>query len=273
MIERAWRPRIGLSLGAALLALASAATAAPQAESEDAAAILERMQKAADPSGKMRADLKLTMVNQDGETVSWEGDLYWRGRQGDSEGIRRLVLDSPQDIAGVEYVIERTGPGMDRVSMYLPMLDRTRVVRTELRGEPFLGTDFNFEDLGYDRLEGQKHEVLGEKDVDGKRCLQVQSITNQPFGYGRIVRCIDAKSHLPIRTEYYDRADKLWKVRTIEVGKAKSGEALPTRIVMEDVQAKTRSTIELSDVRIDEGLPEEAFSILGTRGEAAKPKN
>jgi outer membrane lipoprotein-sorting protein len=273
MIERARLPSFGLAFGAGLLALASAAAAAPEGASEDAAAILERMEKAAEPRGRMRADLRLTMANPDGETVSWEGDLYWRGEQGDSEGVRRLVLDSPRDVAGVEYVIERTGPGMDRVSMYLPMLDRTRVVRTELRGESFLGTDFNFEDLGYDRLEGQKHEVLGTKNVDGKPCTQVRSTTNDPFGYGHVLRCIDEKTHLPIRTEYYDRAGKLWKVRTIEVGKAKSGEALPTRIVMEDVQARTRSTIELSNVRIDEGLSEEAFSILGTRGEATKPKN
>jgi outer membrane lipoprotein-sorting protein len=272
MIERAGRPRTGLSIAAAmLLALASAAAAAPQGESENAAVILERMEKAAAPKEKMRADLKLTMVNENGEPVSWSGDLYWRGEQGDSRGVRRLVLDSPQDVAGVEYVIERTGPDGDRVSMYLPMLDRTRVVRTELRGESFLGTDFNFEDLGYDSLEGQKHEVLGTNTVDGKRCTQVRSTTNDAFGYGHVVRCIDEKTHLPIRTEYHDRAGKLWKVRTIEVGKAKSGETLPTRIVMEDVQAETRSTIELSNVRLDESLSDEAFSIRGTRAGAAKP--
>jgi outer membrane lipoprotein-sorting protein len=235
---------------------------APVFASRDISDLLRKMGDALVPGTNLHADVDLTMTSEKGEKVSWEGEIYRRG--GDA-AVRRFVFEEPRDIRGVELVLTRSEGDLDRMKMYLPVLRRVRDIRTELQGEPFLGTDFNFEDLGFDETDFRKHAIAGKGEFEGRSCVNVKSTPNEPFGYGSIVRCIDEKDFLPRRTEYYDRAGKLWKLRTLERIEKIDGKAVPTRIVMKDVQTGTSSTLELANVRLDAELAESAFRIGGSK--------
>ena len=78
--------------------------------------------------------------------------------------------------------------------------------------------------------------------------------------YGRVVRCIDKKNYLPLRTEYYDRSDVLWKVRTFEDVTSVEGHTMAKRITMATVPTHTSTTVTFTNVRYDTGLPARLFT-------------
>jgi outer membrane lipoprotein-sorting protein len=87
----------------------------------------------------------------------------------------------------------------------------------------------------------------------------VESVPDRGWWYGRIVRCIDKKDYLPRRTEYYDRAGILWKVRTFEAIKTINGYPTATEITMQTVPTGTSTRITLKDVEYNTHLPDAIF--------------
>jgi outer membrane lipoprotein-sorting protein len=82
----------------------------------------------------------------------------------------------------------------------------------------------------------------------------VESTPQNGWWYGRVVRCIDEKTFMPVRTEYYDRSGALWKVREFSEIEMIDGYRTWTRLTMETVPTRTSTSITLSDVEYDTGL-------------------
>ncbi len=241
----------------ALAAIVAAATVSPPgtARAEDVNELLARMTTASEPGKDMRANVVLTMTNQRAETVKWTGKFY--RRTGPPTTIR-IAFDAPADLRGTQVTLVRDAQGPTKTHIYLPTLRRERDIAADTRGESFLGTDFNYEDLGFQQLDFQSHSLKQDAKADAG-CWHVESVPSQGWWYGRIDRCIDKKTYLPTRTEYYDRSGQLWKVRTMGEVKKIGGHSVPTQIRMETVPQHTSTTITFSDIALDSGLPDSVF--------------
>ncbi len=228
--------------------------AAQPAQGIDVSEVLTRTRNATEPGKDMKATAVFSIANERGEVVRWTGHLY---RRSGPTSRFRIVFDDPIDLRGTEVAVERAGDGATKTQIYLPSLRRVRQIDADTRGESFLGTDFNYEDLGLQQLEYQQHRLKESKDP---ACYHVESIPSRGWWYGRIDRCIDRKNYLPLRTEYYDRSGVLWKVRTLGGVKKIGGYPTATEIKMETIPQRTSTTITLSDIEYDTGIADSVFS-------------
>jgi hypothetical protein len=227
-----------------------------RAAAADVIDVLARMRRAVEPGGDLRAGVELVMTNPHGERVAWQGEFY---RIDGANPRKRLVLESPPDLRGVSITVQRLDTGADRYRISLPFVRRVREIEADQRGEPFLGTDFNYEDLGLEELEFKQHALRGEDRVGRRPCYRVESIPARSWWYGRIVRCIDKKDWLPRRTEYYDPSGLLYKVRTFDRVETITGHPTPVEITMEVVPAHTSTRLILHEVEYDTGLRDDLF--------------
>ncbi len=93
--------------------------------------------------------------------------------------------------------------------------------------------------------------------------------------YARVVTWVAEDGGLPVKREFYDPANVLWKVERFEQVSAVDGVPTVHHRVMEDVQGKTRTEIDVSAVRYDvtladalfqpDGLPNASADSLWTR--------
>jgi hypothetical protein len=155
--------------------------------------------------------------------------------------------------------VQRTDGARDRTRIYLPFVRRVREIESDMRGESFLGTDFNFEDLGLEELEFHEQALRGEEEFQGRACYRMESVPDRSWWYGRIVRCVDKKDYLPRLTQYYDPAGLLYKVRTFERVETIDGHPTPVDVLMEVIPGRTSSRLVLRDVEYDTGLEDELF--------------
>lgn len=219
--------------------------------------ILSGMRQAVVPGDTMRASFELEIINAKGESTRWAGKYYQRGGAGAPR--IRFVFESPRDLHGTDVTVGTDGKGQSRTKIYLPAIRRTREIIGDMRGESFLGTDFNYEDLGIEQLDVRQRTLRGEDDVDGHRCHLVESVPDDGWWYGRIVRCVDEHTHLPRRTEYYDRAGVLWKLRTLDHIDKIGAFPTATQTTMRTVPTGTATRLTLSDVEYDVALPKKTF--------------
>lgn len=239
--------------------LAIAATSAAAAPSVDD--VIARMNEVMSPAKDVHADLEIVQQTASGAEVRWKGDLY---REAGESARQRIVFSSPADIAGTELLFQpASGTKLDRIRMFLPALGRTRTIRTEMLGAPFLGTDFDYENLGLEQLTAEQHALEGESDLDGRPVYRVVSQPQGSTWVKRVVRLVDRKTFVPLRTEYYDAAGTLYKVRTIEV--EPGSPPAEVRVTMKTVPESSTTVLILDDVRFGK------ISAADLAGRAAEP--
>lgn len=232
----------------------------------DANKLIERMREALEPGNDMRASFDLEITNP-GESVHWVGTFY---RRSGPDARTRMMFDAPTDLRGTQVSISRDRDGLTHTRMYLPLVRRIRDLQAHMRGESFLGTDFTYEDLGLEPLNLDHPTIAGDCQVEGRAGERVESGPVGRSWYGKVIRCIDQQTFLPLRTEYFDQSAILWKVRTFSGIKTIGGHPVATEIRMETVPAHSSTQLRFTDVIYDSRLPDSVFDIVPTEQRAGE---
>jgi hypothetical protein len=251
-----WRSPFRRAAVAAAALLALAAAGPRPARAADVTEVLEGMRAALEPGQDMRARLAIDAVNELDERVRWTG--RWYRRHGE-QPTHLVVLETPSELRGIWVAAERRPGRIDRIRVYLPFIRRMREIGTDMQGESFLGTDYNYEDLGLEQLDYQRHALKEPTSAGGRPCDVLESVPENSWWYGRIVRYVDRDNHLPIETRYFDRANRLYKIRTFDRIASIDGHPTARRITMHNRQADTRTVLHFSDVEYDVGLDASLF--------------
>ncbi len=226
------------------------------ARAQDVNQILGNMRRAIAPAKDVRADFDMTMTTKRGDSTRWAGSYF---RKGGADGGIHMIFESPLDLRGTEITARSDANGKEDFWIYLPALRRNRHIEGDMRGESFLGTDFNYEDLGLESLVNWTNTRVEDGKVDGHACYHVESKPPGGWWYGRVVRSIDKKTFLPLRTEYYDRSGVLWKVRTYDKIETVDGHPTATRITMQTIPENESTIIDLTRIQYDTGLSPKLF--------------
>jgi hypothetical protein len=152
--------------------------------------------------------------------------------------------------------------------LYLPELGRVRYLGARIRSDAFMGTDLSYRDL--EIMEGMPFwtreratvSLLGEGPMGGTLTdVLVVRPTAGDIGYRAIVVWLGRDDGVPRQLEFYD-ADlvrRFWQgdVSLVDgIPVAHHGEA-------ESMATATHTVLDVSEVRFDEGLAIDLFSLAG----------
>lgn len=205
----------------------------------------------------LTAELKLTTVRNGNAK---EQVLRTTGKEigGRAHSLARFL--EPAGVAGVTVLtVEGQGDAADAISIFLPKLKRVRKVAQTQRGEAFMGTDFNYADLGGTGTEEQNVKRLGDAKVEGRDVYVLESRGDDSSPYGKVTLFVDKETSVPLRIDYDDKAGKALKqYKTLKLKKFKD-RVLAAESQMQNVQ--TGSTTKMEIRKIDEQtLGDEAFT-------------
>jgi hypothetical protein len=241
-------------------ALASVLVAAPPAIAgpPNALTIVQGMKRALEPERPSTRTLVLAMRSADGSSTEWTAREA-RKKLPDGKRILTVILE-PDDVAGVAFLIWEQKDAPDKQWIYLPAVRRVRRLTPVSAYESFLGTDFTFADLGFVSLRGRKFSLLGEETVAGVPAYKVQeTLAGSVFYYSRIVTWVAKDSMLPLRRDYYDAGNRLWKTELFQDIATIDGTPTVLLMRMEDKQQYTSTEFRVSRVRYDAAIPDELF--------------
>jgi hypothetical protein len=216
----------------------------------DGAAVVKQMKAALEPERSTVRQITLKVSGAEGAATSVTlGEA--RGRVGDTTRILAVVL-APASLRGTAYLIQH-GAGDENVQwVYLPTVGRVRKIISPEAYTAFLNSDFTYADLGFVGT-NSKLTLTGDAERDGVRCQLVQAVPKETWAYARTVTCIAADGHFPVERQIYDASNTLWKVQKWSRPEVRDGVPTVLRMSMEDVQARSRTDVEVGAVRY--GLP------------------
>jgi len=235
------------------LLILGALTATARAEPPDARAVVAGMKSVLEPT---RPSIrKLTMrvsgggLGETSEVVLGQA----RGTVGTERRTLNVVL-APESLRGTAFLVQDDGAASDVQWLYIPAIGRVRRLVSPEAYSAFLNSDFTYADLGFVDT-GARYRLLGTKTYDGTRALEIEGLPKESWYYGRTVTSVASDSGRPLERKLYDPAKRLWKVE--RWGETSAVDGVPTvlRVSMEDLQAKTRTDIDVSAVRYDVPVP------------------
>ena len=217
--------------------------------------IVKKMKEVFEPVRPSTRKVVIT-ITTGGETIHW---IAREAMKSFPDGKRMvLVLLEPKEVKGNAYIIWEPKDKTSVVWTYMPVIHRVRELVGVDAYEHFLGTDFTYADLGFVRLHPQ-YRLLGEEEHGGKQTYKIEeSVPKVRLYYSRVITWVSKDSLLPVERDYYDVAGNLWKNETFEEITI-DGVPTPIRIQMKDLQGKSSTEIDVSDVRYNVEVPDALF--------------
>lgn len=231
----------------ALVAVSNAIAAAP-----DAKTLVARAKLALEPPKSSIRKMTLS-VTQDGATSEVQlGQV--RGSSGEGNRILNVVL-GPAELRGMAYLVQEAPAGASNKQwVWLPAIGRVRALVSPEAYTAFVNSDFTFADLAFTPIQSA-YKLLGEENGPAGRLYRIDEIPPQKWYYARIVSTVAADSFLPVERRFDDPANQLWKIERFQ--RIATIQGIPTVLetIMEDVQAKSSSTIVITDLQYDAAVP------------------
>lgn len=255
-----------LFAAASVCALA-APSFAQEAATPEAKTIVEKMQAASSPDQPILYRMKLHVSM--GKSEGWDWEVV-EARKKLGDGIHHLyVVLEPQDAKGTAYLIVEREQGADQLWIYLPHLGRVRQLSEVNRYEHFLNSDFSLSEFGLG-APNPKYRLLGTAKLDGVECYQIEETSDETWHYSRIVDWVAKDTYQRLRRDFYDVADRLWKVEHFEEITTVQGQRMPLRIRMENRQRQATSVIDVVAVKLGASIPD---ALLQSDQLATAPKS
>lgn len=250
---------------AAVFAVAAAAAAAPP----DATTIMTKMKAAIEPPQASLRRLTLTVTGLDG-TSSAVVLGQARGAAAESRRILTVVL-APPELKGIAYLTQEqpAGPG-DAQSAWIPAIGRVRTLVSSEAFSAFLNSDFTYSDLGFASLR-PRYTLLEEGVLNGTKVYRIDAVPKDNWYYSHYETTVAADSFIPIECKFFDPAGALWKVERWEGTATVNGVPTVLKVTIDDVQAKSKSTIAATDLQYGVAVPDALLQPSGLPKAASSP--
>ncbi len=216
---------------------------------QDANTLLSDMDQIMFGPEDRQGTIKITLVSKSGKGKIREATMLQKGT--DKKLFRYTKPESQEGIATLSL------PG-DIMWLYMPALGKPKKISILAKSQAFTGTDFSYEDMATTPYSSRYEPELVSTSDEGFE-LQLIPI-NEKSHYSKIVVLLEKEVHYPIRMDYYDRGGKKFKEATYTY--RKTGKYWNAAVVvMTDLRKKHKTIIELTDVKFDQGLSDDLFTV------------
>lgn len=174
-----------------------------------------------------------------------------------------MFFMSPADIRNTSFVNwSYTEEGKDDDQwIYLPALKKIKRISSSSKSDYFMGSDFTYDDLGDRQPEADTHKLIREEKFNGEQCYVVESVPkDEEYMYSRTVTWIIKDKWIGLKKEFYDEDEDLLKTLSVKKFEKIKGLWIILHSEMVNVQKKHTTKMELSEVRINTGIPDRQFT-------------
>jgi hypothetical protein len=122
---------------------------------------------------------------------------------------------SPTDIKRTTFLVHKKIKGDDFRRLYIPSSDKVLAIAGSRKQDPFMGSDFTYEDVSGRHYSKDNHKLVGEEKLDGKAVYVTESIPKKKEEkISKMKAWIDKKTYVPLKVEYYNHDNKVYRIYT-----------------------------------------------------------
>lgn len=216
---------------------------------QDAATLLGNMDKVMFSSKDKQANMTMILTNKKGKEKIREAIMMQKGTD-----MRLYRYTQPESQAGIATLSLPDGI----MWMYMPALGKPKKISIMAKTGAFNNTDFSYEDMATTPFSERYTPELLETRPDSY-VIQLTPM-DENSQYSKVVVTLDKANYYPVIMEYYDERDQKFKEAVYQYEKigmywnAKE-------VVMTDLRKEHSTKILLKDVKFDQGLSDDLFTV------------
>ena len=204
------------------------------------------------------AKIKMTITDSRGRTRERVMTILRKNMKKGGDQKFFVYFHRPADVRNMAYLVwKHVGKDDDRW-LYQPALDLVKRIAASDKRTSFVGSNFVYEDVSGRGVDEDKHELLRTED----KAYVVRNTPKNPRGleFSHYDVWIDKDTFMPMKAEYYDKKDK--KIRVIEALEVKDIQGHPTvmKSKVSNLESGGSTVSVFSDVKYDNGLPDDIFT-------------
>jgi len=201
-----------------------------------------------------KAKVKMTVTNKRNQKRRHEFNILRKDTEDGGDQKYFVYFLKPPDVRKMVYMVHKhADPDKDDDRwLYLPALDLEKRIAAGDKRTSFVGSDFLYEDVSGRSLKEDTHELIKTTD----ELFVVKNVPKKPdtveFSYYNV--SIDRKTYVPIKMEFYDKDNKLYRVIESEkVGKIQDFHTV-LKSVVSNLKTGSKTEMEFSDVKYNINL-------------------
>ncbi len=151
--------------------------------------------------------------------------------------------------------------GGEDIRVYAPHSRMTYHKMAIDRYDEVLGTNFNFIDIsGYDLQSNYTASIEGEASIGGRRAYRLKLVPVFRSGlYGMLTLYVSKEDFFPMRIDFHDRDNAIFKFMTVAKTAQLGGRTLPVRYDMMNIRRGTVSIMSFYGFDTDVSFKSEIF--------------
>ena len=217
--------------------------------SQDGADLIKKMDNIIFAPKDKQANVKIVVTNNSKEDKVREAVLF---QKGPDKKVYRYT--KPESQAGVATL---SLPD-DVMWMYMPAYENPKKISLLAKSQAFTGTDFSYEDIPTQPYATRYTPKY--LNAEGNTYAIELTPKSDKSNYSKLIAFIDKTNYYPVKMEYYDKSGAKSKEAVYKY--AKTGKYWNAdEVTMTDLKKKSSTTITMSDVKFDQGLPDDLFTV------------
>jgi len=196
-----------------------------------------------------QATVQILLSGKNGKEKAREAEMKQKGKD-----YRLYRYTQPENQAGIATL---SLPD-DVMWMYMPAFGKPKKITLIAKSQAFTGTDFSYEDME-SRPYSERYTAKLLETKETSYVLELLPIPEKSK-YTRIVLTLNKKYFYPEQMDFYDKGDNHFKTATYKYIKG-NPYWYAEEVVMTDFKKEHSTTIIMTNVVFDQGIPDEVFNV------------
>jgi len=171
-----------------------------------------------------------------------------------------IYFHQPADVKDMTFMVYKY-PDKDADRwLFIPAIDLVKRIAANDKFSSFVGSDFTYEDVSGRNPDEDAHTFLRKDQLDGRDCFVVESTPKQVSEYAKRISWIDITNFLPLKEEFYDKQNELY--RQFEAGEIQVIDGIPTitKRVVKNLKSGHWTEVSFAEIKYNLGIEDDIFS-------------
>ncbi len=205
------------------------------------------------------AQMEMVLINSEGARRTRTLEIKILEKEGGNKSL--MVFLTPRDVRGTKFLSYEHNDKDDDQWLYIPALKRVKRIVSRNKSGSFMASEFSYEDIS--AFNAAKYRYQGDVQavsLEGKKVLKfLRTPKLKSSAYSKIVSYVEPKRFLIVKSDYYDKKGRLFKVATFSDYKKRSGIWRVGRIEMKNVQKSKATILIWHNEQLKAGLSDRDF--------------
>ncbi len=208
----------------------------------------------------MRAKVLMELINKVGQKRVRELTMLRKDYEDGGNQKYYMYFYRPADVKDTTFMVYKYPERDDDRWLFIPALDLVKRIASNDKFSSFVGSDFSYEDISGRKPEEDSHTMLKKEIINNRTCFVIESLPKETSEYTRRVSWIDEANFLPIKEEFYDRQNELY--RTFEALEIKDidGILTITKRAMRNVKTGHSTEVTFQEVKYNLSITDDIFT-------------